>query len=455
MATTITANGFEVEVLDFQGNSYAFIPTENWISWDSARAQAESIVFEEVNGHLATLTSEEENGFISAEIQPFIKAHINANAWLGATDEEIEGKWKWITGEPWDYTGWATGDGEPNDSYGGEEYLDYWNGNWYDIDSDGYENVYGYIVEFEGTGTPDDNLVGTDENDKINGGNGDDNIIGRGGNDQLLGGTGNDDLNGRRGNDQLKGGDGNDELSGDRGRDKLFGDAGDDILIGGADNDLLNGGQGNDIMIGGTGNDVYVVDTLGDLIIERAGGGNDSVKASLSYTLNNNLEKLTLIGKKNIDGQGNPGNNIIRGNNGNNTLEGEAGNDKLLGGKGNDTLVGGAGRVVLTGGAGNDSFVLESPNQGIDKITDFDARQDLILIERDGFAAGLIEGELLISQFLLAPAGATALTPQHRFIYTNDGALFFDPDGNGEQKQTQIASFNNPPFLSHTNFEII
>lgn len=452
MATTIRVNGSPVEVFDFEGNSYAFVPSKESITWQSARSQAEGIVFEGVNGQLATVTSKAENGFIVSEIIPISQNHLNGSAWLGATDEEIEGNWEWITGEKWQYENWASGQpASPS-----QDFLAYFPDAWHSAD-DTYlvrfsQQVYGYIVEFEGTGTPDDNLIGTSRKDKINGGDGDDNIIGLGGNDELSGDAGNDIVIGRAGNDKLRGGTGDDELTGGRGEDQLFGDGGDDILIGGAGNDILNGGKDNDIMIGGNGNDTYTVDTKDDIIVEKAKSGQDLVKASFSYTLNKNLENLTLTGNKNIDGKGNASNNTIRGNKGNNTLQGEGGKDKLIGGGGKDVLVGGKGNDVLTGGAGKDDFVFESSKDGIDKITDFSPKQDSILIYRDGFS-GLRKGELSESQFVLG--GTTASTSQQRFIYTNDGKLFFDPDGNGAQEQIQIASFNNSPFLSNKNFTVV
>lgn len=448
--STITVGEFEVEVLDFQGNSYAFIPSESALTWPSAKSQAEGVVFEQVNGHLATVTSADENGFIVSNILPF--ATINGWAWLGATDQQIEETWKWITGEEWDYNNWAPG--EPNTGHL-QQYENYLltsgDGTWYDdYDSGGWE-VFGYIVEFEGTGTPDDNLVGTDKNDTIDGGDGDDNISGIGGNDLLQGGTGDDVVIGRGGNDQLKGGDGADELTGGVGQDKLFGDAGDDILMGGDDKDILDGGTGKDIMIGGVGNDSYIVDSTEDLVIERGNSGTDTVKANVAYTLDGNLENLTLTGSGKINGTGNNNKNKITGNKGDNTLRGEGGDDQLLGGKGKDILIGGLGKDVLTGGAGTDQFVFETPNQGIDKITDFNTGDDKIAINASGFGAGLQKGNLAANQFVIGEATTTA----QRFIYNSAGELFFDPDGSGSAQQTQIATFTNPPFLSNTNFVII
>ncbi len=449
MSTTITVNGFDVEVFDFKNNSYAYIPNEQLIAWTVAKNQAEGVFFEGAAGHLATVTSAEENGFIVENILPIVEETGSSIAWLGGT-EETDGKWKWITGETWSYNNWAANESNPS----GIQYITYNDQNtWYSFYND--TPVLGYIIEFEGTGTPDDNIIGTNKNDTLDGGEGNDTVSGWGGNDSLLGGKGDDNLLGGLGNDILKGGDGNDELSGGAGKDQLFGDAGDDILIGGADSDTLNGGLGSNILIGGLGNDTYIIDSLENIIVEKANGGSDTVKASLNYTLDNNIEKLTLTGKKDLTGSGNNLNNIITGNTGKNTLKGEAGNDKLLGGGGNDTLIGGLGKDTLTGGAGADNFMFESSNQGLDRITDFNPTEDKIGIGAKGFQSGLKAGNLSAAQFVIGGVGTVASSASHRFIYNSDGALYFDPDGNGSAKQTQIAIFNNPPFLSNSNFVII
>lgn len=410
----IKANGFNVDVLDFQGNSYALVPFPGTISWEAARNHAQTLKFEEVDGHLATVTSKEENSFISGKILPLSKKYsIASGAWLGGTDEKLEGTWKWVTGEKWQYTNWDTNDSNSSSS----DYLATYNGAWF---SDGYSprTHVAYVVEFEGTGTPDDNLVGTDKNDNIDGKDGDDHIIGRKGNDNLIGGPG------------------------------------EDILIGGAGKDKLDGGKDDDILIGGRGNDTYTVDSLQDIIIERPKQGKDLVKSSVNYNLSNNLENLTLIGKDDVEGIGNNRKNTIRGNRGNNKLEGKGGNDRLIGSSGNDILVGGKGKDILTGGSGVDRFFFESPKDGIDKITDFNALNETIVINSRTFDS-LNPGKLLSNQFSIGSRDAKATTSDQRFIYTTDGSLFFDPDGKGGIEQTKITVFANLPFLSSDNFEIV
>ncbi|QLE55646.1 pre-peptidase C-terminal domain-containing protein [Nostoc sp. TCL26-01] len=62
----------------------------------------------------------------------------------------------------------------------------------------------------------------------------------------------------------------------------------------------------------------------------------DTLTATTTTVLPNNVENLTLLGTDNINGTGNTGNNIITGNSGNNRLNGGAGVDTLIGGAGDD-----------------------------------------------------------------------------------------------------------------------
>ncbi|KAB2966259.1 carbohydrate-binding domain-containing protein [Zoogloea sp.] len=126
---------------------------------------------------------------------------------------------------------------------------------------------------------------------------------------------------------------------GSAGADSLFGGQGSDTLDGGAGDDLLDGGEGSDLLIGGVGDDTYAVDLAGDVITELAGGGTDTVQASLTYTLGAELENLTLTGTSALNGTGNAFANILIGNANGNTLDGMGGHDTLSGGTGNNTYL--------------------------------------------------------------------------------------------------------------------
>jgi len=138
-------------------------------------------------------------------------------------------------------------------------------------------------------------------------------------------------------------------ITGNSGDNRLDGKEGSDTLIGGAGNDRLTSADGMDSLVGGLGNDTYVVSTENDEIVELSAGGTDAVVATVlrSYTLNDNVEKLTLVGTH-IDGHGNVLANTITGTTGNNLLDGAGGADTLTGLAGDDTyLVDNAGDVVV------------------------------------------------------------------------------------------------------------
>ena len=93
--TSATINYSAINISDnaveFNGHFYkAFFQT---VTWKNAK-----ILCEEMGGHLATVTSKEENDFVYGLIK-----NKGVVCWLGGTDEAVEGEWKWITGEEWSY----------------------------------------------------------------------------------------------------------------------------------------------------------------------------------------------------------------------------------------------------------------------------------------------------------------------------------------------------------------
>lgn len=120
------------------------------------------------------------------------------------------------------------------------------------------------------------------------------------------------------------------------GDDTVLGLNGNDTISTGDGNDTIEGGTGADAMTGGAGDDTYEVDNFGDTTIEVAGGGIDTVKATINWTLASEVEKLELLGAAHV-GTGNGLANTLKGNSGNDTLDGAAGADTMIGGLGNDT----------------------------------------------------------------------------------------------------------------------
>jgi Ca2+-binding RTX toxin-like protein len=133
------------------------------------------------------------------------------------------------------------------------------------------------------------------------------------------------------------------DLTGNVEANNLFGLEGNDVLYGLSGNDVLDGGAGSDTMAGGIGDDIFLVDDAGDVVLEGADEGVDTVQSTVAVTLSDNVENLILTGASGISGTGNALNNFLTGNVSGNTLNGGAGNDVLDGGLGSDTLIGGSG----------------------------------------------------------------------------------------------------------------
>ena len=161
-------------------NGHFYYLNTNLLNYNTAttgaRDAAKAMSYQGQTGYLATITSTEENSFISSNIASA------SNIWIGATDELVEGAWKWDTngGSPeagkrfW--TGTSTGSkytadginfaswssGEPNNS-GNEDYaLTNWGGigraTWNDCPATGCGAGRQSVVEF-GTNAADNGFA--------------------------------------------------------------------------------------------------------------------------------------------------------------------------------------------------------------------------------------------------------------------------------------------------------
>lgn len=107
-----------------RGTGHGYKRIDDPVSWEDARLACEGM-----DGHLATISSQQENDFVYGNLAQGLETSI----WLGGTDEKAEGLWEWITGEPWTYENWAAG--QPDNAGGSQHYLTFWaghNGKWDD-----------------------------------------------------------------------------------------------------------------------------------------------------------------------------------------------------------------------------------------------------------------------------------------------------------------------------------
>ena len=151
------------------GHFYEAVTVSGGIDWFDARVAAESRSFRGVHGHLVTITSAQENDFIATnfpkaypeiplprppgcEVPTTVENTCGFSYWFGGfqplDSPEPDGDWRWVTGEPFDYTNWA--DDEPNNFLDRPEdclaalQISKWN------DSSCYDRRHGgYVVEYD------------------------------------------------------------------------------------------------------------------------------------------------------------------------------------------------------------------------------------------------------------------------------------------------------------------
>jgi len=306
------------------------------------------------------------------------------------------------------------------------------------IGSEGYDQIIGNAANNVLTGLAgNDTLNGTGGDDTLYGGDGNDDLMGGAGNDYIRGGSGLDLLKGSTGDDiyyvedlraqiyedvrnggydgvyvavsgysvrdnveaiavvgdaaidvtgndsdnRIRGNAAVNRLAGQGGQDTIFGGDGDDWLEGGNGNDWLDGGTGLDILDGGLGVDIYIIDSVGDRIVET-GNQIDGVFSSVDYTLSDRVENMTLTGTATV-AQGNASANVLKGNAVGNTIWGLAGNDVIASYDGSDAIVGGAGQDLVAGGAGADRFVFDDNDFNTRSISVADVVMDFSRAQGD------------------------------------------------------------------------
>ncbi|SMX42169.1 lectin-like protein [Actibacterium lipolyticum] len=132
------------------GNGHYYEITGDWVTPETAAALAADSSYLGIDGHLVTITSDEEQAFIDA---------LNTNNWsywIGASDAVAEGTWQWIAGPEAGqlvsatYSNWQPGEPD-NGANSWETDQDFAAGNmysspmWNDWGSTSYS---AYIVEY-------------------------------------------------------------------------------------------------------------------------------------------------------------------------------------------------------------------------------------------------------------------------------------------------------------------
>lgn len=228
------------------------------------------------------------------------------------------------------------------------------------------ENIYGGVGDDQlNGGDGNDNLRGGDGSDILHGGAGDDRAYGEAGEDLIYGGVGNDTLDGGADNDTVYGNAGSDTITGGAGDDNLEGNDGNDSITDNEGNNILIAGSGTDSITAGSGNDKIEGNDDADTIFAGDGnnlvygnGGNDYLNAGSGNDAIYGQEGFDLInagaGDDYISGGAND--DLINGEAGHDTIYGDTGIDQISGGEGNDYIYGGAGADVIAGDAGNDTI---------------------------------------------------------------------------------------------------
>lgn len=133
------------KALPYSGNGHFFeFVANSGITWTNAKAAAEGLNYFGLRGYLATITSAEENAFCLSK--------LTGEGWIGASDETVEGTWRWVTGPEsgnlLSYTNWSSS--EPN-NLGNEDYAHFLlNGKWNDYPNY-VSSISGYVVEYGGS----------------------------------------------------------------------------------------------------------------------------------------------------------------------------------------------------------------------------------------------------------------------------------------------------------------
>jgi hypothetical protein len=134
---------------------YQFVPGQA-NTWDAANAAANASSYLGLPGHLATITSYDEDVLINGLVGQ--RGEVWAGGYQNPIDQAVAtAGWTWVNGEgTFGYSNWLGG--EPNDAYGAgaEQYLGLGLGGAFGWNDEGaLGNITGYVVEYERSAVPE------------------------------------------------------------------------------------------------------------------------------------------------------------------------------------------------------------------------------------------------------------------------------------------------------------
>ena len=224
---------------------------------------------------------------------------------------------------------------------------------------------------------------------------------------------------------------------------------GDDLYDGskgGRVNGAIDGGNGNDVfrpgkavenIIGFAGNDVLDFRKVGAVHLAL-----DGAFAATGFAAGDSYASINQIWGSNT------GDDRLRGSVGPETLKGFGGDDRLIGGDDFNFLIGGKGIDTLTGGQDNDIFQFNAPADLGDRITNFDAVDDTILLTNPQFRTAPALFAPAANEFRSRADNKAQDGNDHYIFRTTDKTLWWDKDGKGGGGPVLIADLQQSATLT-------
>jgi hypothetical protein len=140
------------------GHWYEYVPADSIfapVSYATAKAAAEAASWQGQQGYLLTVTSAEENAFVTEAFSLLYGFGGSTGFWLALSDAEVEGEWRWTSGPEAGqlaiFTNWSSG--QPSNLMDDLDYAQLTvqaqsptnRGFWVSTTSQG---AFGYVVEY-------------------------------------------------------------------------------------------------------------------------------------------------------------------------------------------------------------------------------------------------------------------------------------------------------------------